>query len=134
MRKANDTLVFRWFKEVWNDSRKEVIDELLKDDVTAHGLGPEGKTHGLDAFKQFYDDFRSQFKDVHVIVEDVISEDDIETARCSVKAIHIPSGKEVNFTGMSMAKIEDGKIAESWNSFDFLTMYQQAGFALAPQL
>jgi len=27
-------------------------------------------------------------------------------------------------------RIQDGKIAEAWNQYDFLRMYQQAGYAL----
>jgi len=31
----------------------------------------------------------------------------------------------VKFTGMTMARVKDGKIAEAWNNFDFMTMFQQ---------
>jgi predicted ester cyclase len=36
-----------------------------------------------------------------------------------------PTGKPVKFTGMTMVRLRDGKIIESWNNFDFMTMYKQ---------
>jgi hypothetical protein len=31
---------------------------------------------------------------------------------------------------MCIARIENGKIAEAWNNFDFLSMYQRLGMQL----
>jgi predicted ester cyclase len=57
---------------------------------------------------------------------------DKTVARCHVTARHTgeglgkpPKGNALSFTGMTMARIQDGKIAEAWNNFDFLSMYQQ---------
>jgi predicted ester cyclase len=33
----------------------------------------------------------------------------------------------VEFTGMTIVRIRDGKIIEAWNNFDFMTMFQQVG-------
>jgi predicted ester cyclase len=33
----------------------------------------------------------------------------------------------VEFTGMVIVRIKDGKFVEAWNNFDFLTMNQQIG-------
>ena len=40
--------------------------------------------------------------------------------------------KPVDFWGMTMVRVRDGKIVEAWNTFDFLSFYQQIG--LLPQL
>ena len=130
MRNSKSTLLFQWFEEVWNQGRKASIDELATLDVIANGLGPEGQTRGIEEFKIFYDEFRKQLKDVHVTVEDVVSQDDIECALCKVTATDVSSGKSVEFSGLCMARIENGKIAEAWNQYDFLKMYQQLGFSL----
>jgi predicted ester cyclase len=42
------------------------------------------------------------------------------------------TGKPAVFSGMCIARIRDGQIVEAWNSFDFLTFYQQLG--VVPQL
>ena len=63
---------------------------------------------------------------------DVLREGDKEVARCQVTAKHTgdglgkpPKGNALSFTGMTWVRIQEGKIAEAWNNFDFLTMYRQ---------
>ena len=53
-------------------------------------------------------------------VEDVVTEGDLTVARCVVTARHTgeglgkaPKGNPIHFTGMTMARIKDGKIAEA---------------------
>ena len=54
----------------------------------------------------------------------------MESALTDVTAVHIPSGKEVRFSGICTVRIKDGRILEAWNHYDFLGMYQQLGFQL----
>jgi predicted ester cyclase len=44
----------------------------------------------------------------------------------------IATGKRVDFYGMTMVRVRNGKIVEAWNNFDFLSFYQQIG--MLPQL
>jgi predicted ester cyclase len=127
MRTVQSTLIYRWFEEVWNKDNKNAIDSLMTNNSMTKGILSENQPDGAEGFKIFFDDFRSQFHDVKVNVEDVLSEDDMESARTTVSAIHTKSGKPVTFTGMCMVKVDDGKIAESWNNWDFLNMFQQLG-------
>jgi len=43
-------------------------------------------------------------------------------------------GLDVDFWGISMITVEDGRIAEAWNCFDMLCMYQQIGWVANPPL
>lgn len=43
------------------------------------------------------------------------------------QSISRPTNKKVEFTGMCIVRVSDGKIREAWNNFDFMTMYQQLG-------
>jgi predicted ester cyclase len=38
-----------------------------------------------------------------------------------------PTNQPLEFTGMTIVRLEDGKIAEAWNEFDFMKMYSQLG-------
>jgi predicted ester cyclase len=98
----------------------------------AHGITDENSPKGPDGFEAFYNNFNSQFSNINITIDDVVSEQDIESARCNVKATHIDSGKEIQFPGICMVRKKDGKIIEAWNQFDFLSMYQQLGYRLAP--
>ncbi len=136
MNDQNDTIQHRWFEEVWSKGRAEAIDEMLSPGMIAHGLVDESgnELRGAEAFKSFYRSFRGAFPDIQVIVEDVVSEGDKTVARCTVRATHAgegiglaPTNKPIEITGLCMTRVEDGRIAESWNEFDFMTLYQQIG-------
>ena len=130
MRNTQTTLLYRWFDEVWNSGDKNAIDILLAPDLEIHGLVMQPGQKGAEGFKSFYDSFKSEFHNIVVNVEDSISEDDVQAVRTTVNATHTASNKDVAFTGICMARIENGKIAEAWNNFDFLEMYQQLGQSL----
>ncbi|MDO9374633.1 MAG: ester cyclase [Bacteroidota bacterium] len=132
MRNVKTTLLYHWFDEVWNKDDANAIDRLMTSTATAKGVVADDQPSGPAGFKIFFNDFRSQFHNVKVEVEEAIAQDDIETARTSVSAIHTKSGKPVNFSGMCMVRVADGKIAEAWNNYDFLNLYQQLGQKLSP--
>ena len=98
MKNPETTVIYKWFQEVWNHARRDMIDELLADDMISHGLGAEEKTFGRAPFKQFYDDFRNQLKHVHVALDNIISDGEIECARCHVTGEDAITGKRLRST------------------------------------
>lgn len=130
MRDITKTLCYRWFHEVWNQKKEQAIDQLLSNDCFAHGINSEDGPKGIEGFKAFYHDFQSQFQNIQINVLDVIAQDDMECAHTEVTAIHEKTGKPVKFSGLCLIKIENGKIAEAWNQYDFLNMHQQLGQTL----
>jgi predicted ester cyclase len=130
MRDITKTLCYRWFHEVWNQKKEQAIDQLLSHDCFAHGINSEDGPKGIEGFKLFYHDFQSQFENIQINVLDVIAQDDMECAHTEVTAIHEKTGKPVKFSGLCLIKIENGKIAEAWNQYDFLSMHQQLGQTL----
>jgi steroid delta-isomerase-like uncharacterized protein len=136
MSEENKALLRRWFDEVWNKGRAEAIDEMFAPDGIAHGLSdnPENPIKGPADFKSFHEIFRGAFPDIDVIVEDTIAAGDKVVARCSVRGKHTgdhlgvaASNAPVDFTGISIVRIRDGKIVEAWNNFDFMRMNKQIG-------
>jgi steroid delta-isomerase-like uncharacterized protein len=130
----NVALVRRWFEEVWNKGREEAIDEMFDEEGVAHGLADEtgAPLRGASGFKPFFRKFREAFPGVEVVVDDAISEGDRVAARCTVRGRHeghtlgfAATSRPVEFTGMTFARVRDGKIVEAWNNFDFMSMFQQ---------
>jgi steroid delta-isomerase-like uncharacterized protein len=128
-----DAVMRTWFDEVWNQGRVDTIDRLFTDNTVAHGL-PGGPMKGAASFKQVFDTFRGAFPDIQIVVERTITEGDLVTAHCRVTGTHSggtlgfpPTGRRVEFEGMTIARVADGQLQEGWNCFDFLTMYQQLG-------
>ena len=133
---GNAAVLRRWFEEVWNKGRAEAIDEMFAEDGVAYGLADASgaELRGPANFRVFHRKFREAFPDVVVSVDDTVSEGDKVAARCTVRGRHegdtlgfAATSRPVEFTGMTFARVRDGKIVEAWNNFDFMSMFQQLG-------
>jgi steroid delta-isomerase-like uncharacterized protein len=136
MSAENKTLMRRWFDEVWNQGRASAIPQLLAADGIVHGLSEDAANplRGPEGFLPFHAQFREAFPDIAVVVEDQIAEGDMVATRCSVRGKHTGDSlgftathAPVEFTGVAITRIKDGKIVEAWNNFDFMKMYRQLG-------
>jgi steroid delta-isomerase-like uncharacterized protein len=135
----NVELIRRWFREVWNEGRNKTVYDLLSPTAITRGQANE-EIHGPADFVQFVDRIRSAFSDIKITVEDAFGVEDRVAARWSGTMTHsgdglgIPaSGKPVHITGITIARIHDGKIVEGWDSWDQLGMLQQIGAYKEPE-
>ena len=138
MSQQNKDFVRRWFEEIWNNGRASAVDEMLAANGVIHGL--QGAMRGPAAFKSFHAAYREAFPDVTIHIDDMVAEGDVVAVRWSGTATHNGNGlgfaatqKRIQFTGMGFARIVDGKLAEGWNNFDQLGMFQQLGVVNLPQ-
>lgn len=129
MHDPKSTISYRWFQEVWNEGREDLIDELMTQKSIIHGIG-EGQLKGAGGFRSFYRNFKDQFRNIQVEIQEALSQDNLECALTCVTAIHKETGTKVSFSGLCMVKFKNGKITEAWNHYDFLSMHQQLGRVL----
>jgi len=94
----------------------------------------DNKVRRHEEFKKFHHSFRSAFTDIHISVDETVSEADLVVGYCKIKATHTgagfgmeSTGKPIAFEGTLMFRVRDGKVVEAWKSFDFLKMFQQLG-------
>ena len=137
MSTENETLVRRWFEEVWNNGRTSAIDEMLSSNAVIRGLGAD--LIGPEGFKPFHAAYRQAFPDVTIRLEHLISEGDIVAVRWSGTGTHqgeglgmAATGRRVQFSGMAFVRVEGAQIIEAWNNFDQLGMFQQLGVVNVP--
>lgn len=143
MPRTPERVVREWFQQVWNDGREDAIDRLLAPGAPVHGLsGPHGGTiRGAQAFKPFFRMFQRAIGDMRIEVVRTVVEGDLCAAHCHVLARHTggglgsdPTGRQVDFWGIGLIRVKDGRIVEAWNCFDFLSMYQQLGWIRNPPM
>lgn len=132
MQNVKDSFSKKWFDEVWNAGNEGFIDEKVHSHAKVYGLGEP--LIGPEQFKPFYHLFRSAYSNIHVDVDRVYKIGNTEIAMCTVSATHNETGKVVNFKGVCETTIENGKIIEGHNLFDFLTMNLQTGKIAPGQL
>ncbi len=123
MSNPHGDLARRWFEEVWNARRPETVHELLADGAPGHMEG--GEVVGPEGFLQARGALLEAFPDIHVRVEDVVADGDRAVVRWSAGARHTgeflgirPSGRPIQFRGMSWMIFKDGKIVEGWDSWN----------------
>lgn len=128
---------FKKFEQIYTDGKLELIDELVSEDFRHHAPFPT--PDGKDEYKKFQQQFREAFPDfTSTPQEEVVSENKVAQAFV-MQATHkgefmdIPAtGNKVEMEGISIYRIEDGKIAEEWVQPDMMAMMQQLGVAPAP--
>ena len=121
--KTQKEFAARWFEEVWNQSRREAIDEMFPEDCVLHDGSSEYR--GPDEFKHFYDALRSQLSDVRVTPLEAFSEGDMVCMRWSSTATHTATGKPLQVTGISILRFKDGRFVEAWQNWDQYSLHQQ---------
>jgi steroid delta-isomerase-like uncharacterized protein len=137
MASESETVMRRWFAEVWNERRLDRVQELWASDGISHGLAEGGQedVHGAEEFRRFVEAMLSEFDDFHVEIEDVITDGDRVAARWVARGVYrgsliapgVSPGQRVRMTGMSMARVANGQIVEGWNNWDIMGMMRQLG-------
>jgi predicted ester cyclase len=118
----NKALVRREQAELWNHTGNL--------DAAAELFAPDR----VEDAKQEAANVRGGFPDLESTIEDLIGERDKVVVHWRAQATHRgeymgipPTGNRVNFRGISIYRIEGGKIAESWSVSELLGMLQQLG-------
>jgi predicted ester cyclase len=113
----NKVLMRRIYEEMWNKSNPALATELF-----AQPAGVE----------RFVGQFLISFPDLQHTVEGCIAEGDTVVARFSAKGTHSgqwldfkPTGKAIQYTGLTWAHIADGRILEHHTEWDKAGLIEQ---------
>lgn len=133
----NKTLARRVLNELFNQKNLRVLDELFTADCVSHAasLGFPG---GVEGTKALYAEYIKAFPDMQYKIEDLIAEDDKVAIRHTTSGTHrgtfmgIPAtGRRVQFSGISILHVTNGRIAGHWDMSNVLVVMQQLGIVLA---
>ena len=130
MSEENKALARRAWEIVDNP---DLIDEVYAADVVWHE--PDQDIHGIEEAKQFISMYKTAFPDMNATVEDVVAEGDKVVTRITIRGTHQgeieefgpPTGRQIELKGITISRIEGGKIVEDWDSYDNLSIMQQLG-------
>lgn len=130
----NKALVRR-FAEAGNQNDLEAFDRLLAPDFVRHcEATPEVAVESCEAFKQFYRDTARTFPDQMMILDMLVSEGDkvafwgrfIGTQQGPMGPFPA-TGKRLESDCSGIFRIEGGKIAELWVTWDNMAALVQLG-------
>ena len=129
---ANKDVVRRLATEPW-EGNMAVIDEVVAPNYVGHDPS-QPEVRGADGVRQFITTYLSAFPDGRLTVDDQLAEGDLVATRWTGRGTHEgellgipPSGKQVTVSGITISRVENGKVVEEWQNWDTLGMLQQLG-------
>lgn len=134
MTEANKAIARRVVEDIFNAGRLEVADEIVTPDFVGHDPASPEPITGPEGLRRQAEGYRTAFPDVRLTIEDEIAEGDRVVTRWSARGTHegelfgIPAtGKQATVTGITIDRIDDGRIVETWTNWDTLGLLQQLG-------
>lgn len=136
--KENKDTVLRFWQEVFNRKKLELIDSVFTDDYVYHGAAGQD-VRGKEGLKQCLSVYFNAFPDLHAEVEDIFGEGEKILSRAMCRGTHKgnlmgmpPTGKQVAIRVICADRLAGGKVAESFELPDLFGMMQQLGAIPAP--
>jgi steroid delta-isomerase-like uncharacterized protein len=134
MSDENRALVRRFIDEVFNQGRLSVAEEVLAPDYVHHDPATGESGSGIEGLEHMVGFYRQAFPDFQITLEDQIATGDRVVERWTGSGTHQgslrgmpPTGRSISAQGISIHRIANGRIAETWTCFDSAAMLRQIG-------
>jgi steroid delta-isomerase-like uncharacterized protein len=132
MEENNGRIMRRAFEEVITLGNLDIIEEIFAGDFAGHDT--TGGKFGREEFREGVIAMLDAFSDRHVVIADQLVAGDKVATRWHAAAVHSavfngipPTGRRVSMTGISIDRLVDGKIVESWEVTDDAGLLRQLG-------
>lgn len=119
-----------------NEGRLDLAAEFMTPDSVHHELESSAPdfSYGPEAVAEILGLYRLAFPDLCLRIEDEVAAGDRVVTRFRMEGTHrgslmwiAASGRQVVVEGIRIDRIEDGRIAETWITWDTLGMLRQIG-------
>ncbi len=147
-RERNKALARRIYEELWGRGTLAIIDECFARDYVHHQASVDPHVVpavsavdiiGAEMFKALVRAWHAGFSDLRTSVEDQIAEGDKVVTRWISRGTQTglwrdiaATGREMVVEGISIDRIVDGRVVETWTNWDLLGLMQQLGAMRAP--
>ena len=125
--------------EMWNEANLTIVDEVYAPEIVRHDCGVPEDIVGIENVKNYLENLFNAFPDLHITVDETIVAGNKGAQRWTMTGTNTgswgdmpPTGKNVQFSGVSIAHFVNGKAVEIWDFYNVLDMMQQLGFTLTP--
>lgn len=123
---ANVGTATRWFTEVLNDKRFDILEEILHPEIQLKPAAFSGMS-GLDQVGQMVEGLLGAFPDASYTIDDVLAEGDKVVVRWTGTGTHegeyagVPAtGEQKTWTGLNLFHFACGSISGIWAEADLL--------------
>lgn len=135
----NNAICEKMYLGAWNEGKLELLDQYIAPNGLDHS--PLSTEKGTAGFKKIITTFRQAMPGLKLTIEDEVYNKDRVVHRWKVQGKHtgaplfgVPaSGKEITLNGISILRMENGKIAERWTNLDQFGLLTQLGVIPPPK-
>jgi predicted ester cyclase len=120
-------MIRRFVEEAFTKKNLEIFDTLVAPDLRING-----REIGRDGFRQSVADLYRVWGDLRTEIRLMVAEGDLVATylvgsgtQVGVFAGIQPTGRRVQWEGMTISRIRDGKIQERWSVFDWDQVFRQ---------
>jgi predicted ester cyclase len=106
------------------------LDSILSPDYVLH---PEG-VRGAEGLAEMVQGYREAIGGLTVTIDQQFTEGDYVATRYTIRGRHegelmgaAPTGRDIEFTGLTVSRCRDGRIEEEWELVDTVSLLQQVG-------
>jgi steroid delta-isomerase-like uncharacterized protein len=133
-------IVQRYLKEGVSGGNMAALDAYVAQQIVFTSPYTPAPIHGIEAFKQMIGMLNAAFPDLKIEEEEAIAEGDTVATRWFASGTHTgsdfaghpASGRAFRISGISLYKVQAGKIVAGWVNDDNLGMLQQLGMLPLP--
>ncbi|HEY1563221.1 MAG TPA: nuclear transport factor 2 family protein [Gaiellaceae bacterium] len=129
-RRGGSEDVVRAYFDAWSEGDGEAMRDLVTDDYRAHVRTLEGtEERNADELVDVVDGHAEAFAEVEYELQDVLCHNGHVAVRATMRARHQETEREGEIDGIAILRLDDGRIAEEWSSWDYLDLASQLGLA-----
>ena len=135
---TNKAAIRRCWEEAWNKNNIAVLDELYSPD-NVHYFGAKPDRFGPDRYAAMVKAWRTAIPNYQCHIEELVAEGDLVVMRLRFAGTHTaaplsiagrtatPKNRAFEESELLMFRFRDGRIVESWATWDRLSFLEQLG-------
>jgi len=108
----------------------DALKAVVSTDYVLHPAG----IRGLEGLVEMVETYRRGLANLCITIDQQFTEGDFVATRFTIRGRHDgevmgtrPTGREVEFTGLTISRCRDGRIMEEWELVDTLELLRQVG-------
>ena len=126
-RRSPEALVRRYF-EAWEEGSADALQDVVDPGYSGHLTALAGtEERDRDTLAEQIEAHARVFEDRQFDVEDIVASGDEVAARVHMRASHAETHRTAEMDGFVFFRVEKGRIAEEWSSWDYLGLARQLG-------
>lgn len=120
--------------EIYNTGNTDMIEAVISPSYVGHYSSMSETVVGQEGFMEWVLANRTAYPDFKVIINEIVAEGNMVCLQWTVTGTNTgplwdrqPTGKPLKITGLTLARIFEGKIVEEWITYDVLDLNRQLG-------